>query len=250
MRKLIELIERHCPGFSSEIVPTTNYEMDWFRRTVSRPFPPPFLEFLRLMGTGMGSLQIDEVNLFFRSIHETHMTCPTHPPDRYILFGLGTAGDDRDYYFDSEQPKRDDFVVVSITEPPYREWRPFDPRFEFASFREMMFFFGFRNMCVRRLPFHTVLHTSRRSPKGVKAPALARKLDDIAQQLNARILPEAEICRLYEAEDFAMSLHLNPETDWFELDIGAAKQRRLDQFLAVFDDTLGLTEDPSLPDDE
>ncbi|NVJ24471.1 MULTISPECIES: SMI1/KNR4 family protein [Myxococcus] len=212
MDDFIALLGRYDPDYPATIRGAPHERIARFADLVGRELPPHYVDFLRRMGSNMGSLELPAVSFELDALIESLESEEWRPPPRYVLVAMELKDPYFDYYLDLDSPSEDDFWVVRFETGGNAV---FEGRVHpgYHSLRALLFSLGFLSKRLKPMPARTTMMMSLSGQQESRAPQLKQlqSLKQIALKSGFEHLAHAgPSCLLLDREDAAIYAHHPP----------------------------------------
>lgn len=241
MKAFVAFIEKYHPGFSREIEPADEIDIELLEEYAG-PLPGAYRRFLQTMGASMGSLALAEASFSVAGTLATYQTMRWLRQGRFIY----AAGDNGlagwDYFLDRARPHgADDCMLVRM--PLEEEFSPEGCNPRYVGLEEFLYYEAFKTL---RLPLlsHRWNFATPESP-GAAAKYRADSVTDLAEEEGFRRIPPAVRCALYERDDAGLLLYQHPIEPVFSFALGCMDSAEAARLARAFEMRIGLRGRPS-----
>ena len=246
MHEFVKFIENRSPGFSSRIMPAAEYLIEDVVTSAKHPLPKLYLDFLRSMGLESAEFAVRKMSFDPMDVADYVASDSSPPPDRFSLFALNVPDPGELYmhwYFDHANTSKSDCLVVTFEDIGSGTIEEGQIIPSYASFHELLLYWGFNIFSLRKQPFmHKLTLSCAATADGDRSKDTVRDCRAIAQRLGFKsVLPPTENCWTGESTDSSIMIYQLARPDAREslfVRVGTHEKQECLRICGVIEDNL------------
>jgi len=246
MHEFIKFVEDRSPGFSSRIMPADKDLIEDVVASAKHLLPKLYLDFLRSMGLESAEFAVRKMSFDPMDVSDYVSSDSSPPPDRFSLFALNVPDPGELYmhwYFDHANTSKSDCLVVTFEDIGSGTIEEHKIIPEYASFHELLLYWGFDLFSLRKRPFiNNLRFRSTLTADGAGSKNTINDCCAIAQHLGfAPVLPPTEDCWVGESNDSSIMIYQLTRPDSRRslfVSVGAFQEQECLRICGVLEDNL------------
>jgi hypothetical protein len=236
MKALIEFIERYYPNFSKELIPADEFDIALLEEYTG-PLPSTYYQFLQMMGTSMGSVDLAQTNFSIEGKIMTYQAKPWLRNGRYIFIASDNGLDGWDYFLDrSHALGTYDCLLVRMLLVPDFPLEAILPIY--ISLKEFLYCEAFKSFCLAFLPHCKYFSLPDNAIRSIGY--YQNIIHTLAEEKGFSHLPYVEHCALYERDDTALFLYQHPLSNTLSFSLGGKDAKEIEHFVYDLEVQTGL----------